>query len=235
MQFELPSKTLRGAAVVDVEGAVTPARAPGIAWAVGLLLLAAWLGAPAAWGQMSGSAHDFSAQGWSGGEICIACHTPHSADTTLAGAPLWNHEVSVAVYEVYSSPTMDVVVGQPGAVSKLCLSCHDGTVAVDSFGGNSGTNFMTGDSNLSTILSDDHPIGIDWLHQTQPQDCSGCHDIYSGTPALLSPYALPFFGPFGSQKMECPTCHDAHNSAGFPGLLRRSTLGSELCLACHGK
>ena len=61
------------------------------------------------------------------GDICIFCHSPHS----LAGqSPLWNHEMSVAPYTPYSSSTLKATVGQPTGASKLCLSCHDGTVAL---------------------------------------------------------------------------------------------------------
>jgi len=38
---------------------------------------------------ISGSAHDFSGNGWSGGQICIVCHTPHNADATVAESPAW--------------------------------------------------------------------------------------------------------------------------------------------------
>ncbi len=198
-------------------------------------MLALLLGSQSAQGGITDSAHDFSAYGWSGGEICIVCHTPHNADTTVSAAPLWDHEVSNAVYVVYSSPTMDVPVGQPGPISKLCLSCHDGTVAADSFGGNAGGYFLTGNLDLETNLQDDHPIGIDWDHQTDQSVCSSCHDVYGYNPALLRDDVLSFSGPLGSMTLECGTCHDAHNSEGFPSLLRRSMVGSELCLVCHGK
>jgi hypothetical protein len=94
---------------------------------------------PAAAG-ITGSVHDFSAYGWSNGEICSICHIPHNGSTT-SDAPIWNHAVSSATYTLYSSSTMDVVAEQPGpgSYSRMCLSCHDGTVAVDSFGGNTGT------------------------------------------------------------------------------------------------
>ncbi len=102
------------------------------------------------------------------------CHTPHNADASVTDAPLWNHEVTTAIYTVYSSPTMDVPVGQPGGISKLCLSCHDGTVAVDNFGGTTDGAVTIGsyatppsyNPALTTDLSDDHPIGMEWDHQT---------------------------------------------------------------------
>jgi len=64
-------------------------------------------------------------------EICVFCHTPHGADTTVS-APLWNKTKSTASYTMYDSPTMDQAEpGAPGGVSVACLSCHDGTQAMD--------------------------------------------------------------------------------------------------------
>ena len=182
-------------------------------------------------GQITGSAHDFSGELWGGGEICIACHTPHNAYTSVPDAPLWNHELTTATFTVYSSPTMDVSVPQPSDVSKLCLSCHDGTIALDSYGGNTGSTTIAVDSNLSTDLSNDHPISIDWDHQTTPPSgpCGKCHAVHGGGPPTNP--ALPFF----EGKVECATCHDVHNTSTSTKLLRLPLAGSELCLYCHGK
>ena len=82
-------------------------------------------------GQIVGSEHDFSSYAWSGGEICKPCHTPHFA---MAGIPrLWNHELTVANYTMHAGPGS--AVDDFDLQSRLCLSCHDGTVALDSFGG----------------------------------------------------------------------------------------------------
>ncbi len=185
-----------------------------------------------AWGSISGSAHDFSGNGWSGGKICEPCHTPHNADSTMTGAPLWNHEVSTATYTLYSSPTMDVTVEQPGPVSKVCLSCHDGTVAVDSFGGQTGSTMITGAANLGTDLSNDHPIGILWQHQTTgPGAASDCNPCHFGP----EPRKVVFFGTSYADglKMECASCHDVHNGAGFPFLTVETMANSQLCFQCH--
>ncbi|MCF6248770.1 MAG: cytochrome C, partial [Desulfobacula sp.] len=87
-----------------------------------------------AWAGITGSAHDFSgATTWnSSGEICITCHTPHNAD--INEQPLWNHTVTAASYTLYTSGTLDSVAGQPAGTSKRCLSGHDGTGALDSYG-----------------------------------------------------------------------------------------------------
>ncbi|MCX7016040.1 MAG: hypothetical protein NTW86_26370 [Candidatus Sumerlaeota bacterium] len=59
--------------------------------------------------------------------VCIFCHTPHGG---RADAPLWNRRDSAAAYIPYDSPTLKALPGQPTGSSKLCLSCHDGTIAM---------------------------------------------------------------------------------------------------------
>lgn len=65
---------------------------------------------------------------------CVFCHTPHSS--SKAG-PLWNHSLSNATYVVksqpsgfYGDPWRVSLAGQPDGSSRLCLGCHDGTVAL---------------------------------------------------------------------------------------------------------
>ena len=180
-------------------------------------------------GGIAGSAHDFSAQGWSGGKVCLSCHTPHNADATVDGAPLWNHEVTAATYTLYGSPSMVGATEQPRSVSRLCLSCHDGTVALDSFGGVTGGTFINDSAKIETNLTDDHPISIRWQHQNDMSNgvCLNCHSIHP--PAFVS--ELPFFDGY----VECATCHDVHNGTQYGKLLRMSRQGSQLCLHCHGK
>jgi len=64
-------------------------------------------------------------------EVCVFCHTPHFSNADLVDAPLWNRMTSGAVYTPYDSSTEDSKPGQPGGNSIACLSCHDGTVALD--------------------------------------------------------------------------------------------------------
>ena len=111
------------------------------------------------------SKHDMSTGGGSstygGGtsQVCIFCHTPHNALSTIV--PLWNHTTTTQTFAMYTSSTLNAVMtGQPGNVSKACLSCHDGTVAVDSYGGATGSHLITGTALLGTDLTNDHPIGF---------------------------------------------------------------------------
>ncbi|MEH6471734.1 MAG: hypothetical protein V7752_10810, partial [Halopseudomonas sp.] len=78
----------------------------------------------------------------SSSEICVFCHTPHGADTSGA-LPLWNRTLSAETYDTYGADTLDALdaiesganandnhLPQPAGSSKLCLSCHDGTLAI---------------------------------------------------------------------------------------------------------
>jgi len=72
-------------------------------------------------------------------EVCVFCHTPHGADTgALAEKPLWNKTLTAKTYVVYTSKSLDAEtilntsLQQPLGSSKLCLSCHDGAMALGS-------------------------------------------------------------------------------------------------------
>ena len=118
-------------------------------------------------------------------EVCVFCHTPHGDPLKSGKAFLWNHKASSQTYTNYSSTSMNATIGDHGESSKMCLSCHDGTVAVgavDVFNGrlasdqtvtemtvsgdgvnadgtiiDSGTGY---NSNLGTDLRNDHPVGF---------------------------------------------------------------------------
>ena len=184
-------------------------------------------------GQLSGTAHDFTGETWSGGEICIACHTPHNGDLTVPGAPLWSHEVSTATFTVYvGGGTMDATVGQPSAQSLLCLSCHDGTVALDSYGGTTGTTFLTAldDGFVGTDLSNDHPISFTYDDNLATTD-GALHDPLTANSGLGGSIDEDLL--FGG-RVQCASCHDVHGT-GNTYLLRIDNAGSALCLTCHNK
>lgn len=73
-------------------------------------------------------------------EICVFCHTPHGG-ATGAPVPLWNKRLGVGgapagggsytTYDTLQTPSLDGTVAQVGSVSMACLSCHDGTQAMD--------------------------------------------------------------------------------------------------------
>ncbi|MBI2522626.1 MAG: cytochrome c3 family protein [Bdellovibrio sp.] len=175
---------------------------------------------------IAGSAHDFTATGWGDGNICKVCHTPHNANTTIPNSPLWNHAVTTATFTPYSSSTLNASVGQPTGVSKLCLSCHDGTVAADSFGGRLGTHIV---DNIGTDLRDHHPVSF--VYDSALAVADG---------ALFDPTIQPTVlgGTIASDllvggRLECSSCHDVHNRYDNNELLKINDSGSALCLACH--
>jgi predicted CXXCH cytochrome family protein len=191
-------------------------------------------------GSITGSLHDFTASAWSGGRICVACHTPHKADTSITDAPLWNHKNSTQTYGLYSSATLNATMGQPGSTSKLCLSCHDGTVAVDSFGGATGTTMISAANNIGNSLADDHPIGFTYNAALASADGSlydpSTKTITIGSGAQTKTGTINAVMLY-SGKMECSSCHDVHNTftVGTTGLTKMAQAGSQLCFACHNK
>ena len=97
--------------------------------------------------------------------VCIFCHTPHHSSDVM---PLWSRKMSSAIYNLYASNTLVGKPGQPTGSSRLCLSCHDGTIAIGmifnmpneiSMAGGVST-LPPGPTNLETDLSDDHPISF---------------------------------------------------------------------------
>jgi len=180
-----------------------------------------------------GSSHDFSPNAWSQGEICKACHTPHNG-AMLPEAPLWNHELTTATFTLYTSSTLNAVMGQPDGNSKLCLSCHDGTVALENFGGvtTGTTKILPGNpAYVGTNLTNDHPVSFTYNTALATAD-GGLFDpstTQSGLGGTITNTML------FSNKMQCASCHDVHNSYGINGLLVKSNAASALCLTCHDK
>jgi predicted CXXCH cytochrome family protein len=184
-----------------------------------------------------GSAHDFSDDSWNTtGEICIVCHTPHNADMTVSNAPLWNHQVTaVTNYQLYSSATFNgaSTIGQPDESSKLCLSCHDGTVALENFGTmTTGVNYIQGIYNLGSDLRDDHPISFTYDANLSTTDGELFDPLVTTVPELGGTIDSKMLF---NHKLQCASCHDVHNSSGENYLLLFSNNASNLCLSCHDK
>ena len=197
---------------------------------------------------IAGSGHDLSANGWALGEICIVCHTPHNATLPMI-VPLWNHETSVAAWAPYvdtGDNTLDSAPGAPQGCSIACLSCHDGTVAVDSFGGAAGGTMIGAISATADIgfdLTDDHPISMTYDAALAGVDL----ELYDPTATAANLPITPgnidvamLKGP-GNDQVECCSCHDVHNTEcpACPYLLVKLNAGapneSALCLTCHNK
>jgi len=201
-----------------------------------ILLTAALAGAGVCHGAgtIAGTPHDLSTRGWGTTELCKFCHTPHLAQAAVQAAPLWNHRTTTVNYNMYNSATFKGAASQqqPGPASKLCLSCHDGTVAVDAFanGGalQTGTHFMTSTNLVGTggSLANDHPIAFNYdaaLATADPQLVVPADASY-----VDSAHTIPLF----ASKLECASCHATHDNT-YTKFLRISNAGSALCLKCH--
>ena len=169
-------------------------------------------------GGVEGTAHDLSAT--QGGDVCGFCHTPHGA---IGGTPLWNHRLSNAYYQIYQSTSLQAKPGQPTGSSKLCLSCHDGTIALgDTVRGNySGAKIPPGKTNLDTDLSDDHPIGFVYSGSLSAEDTQ-----------LRTPSSLPESLKLKDGLLQCTTCHDPHDNK-YGKFLTMSNVRSQMCINCH--
>lgn len=209
-----------------------------------------------------GSRHDLSTG--TTPEVCEFCHTPHNASQNLA-SPLWNRAETTQVFTLYGSPSLDATPGQPGtatsnpgAITRLCLSCHDGVNAYTDVHGRS----------VSTKHDVVMPPRFDAPDTTTYPNCERCHpDYYSGRKRVLvlgtdlsddHPVSMPYPAGQGSDFVdppdpaagwggssrndvklfagfvECSSCHEVHDNG--PGhFLRKSNAGSALCLTCHMK
>ncbi|MBM4032161.1 MAG: cytochrome c3 family protein [Planctomycetes bacterium] len=182
--------------------------------------------APAGAG-MAGAPHDLSGAGYGTDQICIFCHTPHHSKIAQLDIKLWNHETTTATYQLYGGGTTSsgTTVNQPGKNSKVCLSCHDGSVAIDSYGAHAGTVFMTGDKLMSPDLRDDHPIGVVLTAGAKYQVPSG------GVSGGVRLYPTNASG----NSVECSSCHGVHSITYANYLKKDNSNKSQLCLSCHIK
>ena len=211
------------------------------------------------------SKHDFSMSGTGGkygsqdtNQVCVFCHIPHRA---LSTQYVWNRNLPAASsYSIYGghsnpSPTMKATPAQPKAPSLRCLSCHDGSVAIDAFnagrtwtprmpaigdinypgspygegGANIGGNYA-GNGNVND-LTDDHPISFVF------NDALATADGQLATPAVVVAAGLPLYGTDPANKtLAGTTCHEVHRTYPFKWLLRVDVEdASALCRTCHLK
>ncbi len=163
-------------------------------------------------------------------EVCIFCHTPHHARQDIPY--LWNRSAQTTNYTPYASSTLSATVGQPTSASKLCLSCHDGTIALGAVLSEPtpisfmGANTLSGrSSSLTTDLSDDHPVSFDY----QSSITSGNLELVDTTALIGSQVQLDSTG-----QLQCTACHDPHDDA-WGKFLVMSNQNSALCIKCHNK
>lgn len=216
---------------------------------------------------ITGSKHDFSSDTWSDSQICKPCHTPHNAIAPELTGRIWAHTLSTATYTLHGSSVTGEGTRLDGtrsggqadmdSATRLCLSCHDGTVALDSFqgkmgassGNTMGTEFPGSGGDLGTDLSNDHPVGLSVVYKEEYKP-GGSHYAYkpmasvkaAGIRFVVQSTTRTYTNQSGvevtanNESISCISCHDVHNGAGFTtGLLRMDNTGSAMCLACHDK
>lgn len=215
--------------------------------------------------------HDFSAgsairntDASINGQTCVFCHTPHLGSVSV---PLWNRNSLTSTYQVYASSTMDAAAPTSAqiqsAVSGACMSCHDGSIAIDvlanlagvahtasvaftrqttakatyAASGTGTNNILAGGSPyLGTDLRNDHPITIVYETARAATPAEFVAQTITGTKITVgTTEPLPLYGAStATATVECASCHNPHNnSRGM--FLRKSNAGSALCLTCHIK
>ena len=161
-------------------------------------------------------------------KICVFCHTPHNATPFT---PLWNKNIEGQTYTLYHSSTLSVVPGQPSGPTRLCLSCHDGMIALGEVV-KPPKPLRPGDkiemitdklsssmrSYLGTDISNDHPVAFSYY------DALPNPELADTLPPILHTY--------GDGNIHCTTCHDPHDNS-FGKFLVMNNTYSALCITCH--
>ncbi len=194
------------------------------------------------------------------GEVCVFCHIPHNAQP---GKPLWNRTMPTSSYTMYSSTYLErfnypvpsdlgSANSEPGQLSRQCLSCHDGTVAIGSIyavrGTALGSAIAVSDTNpdgtmkntssafIGTDLRKHHPVGFEYDSTKTLSIGVDTKTIeLKGTPD--SPVKL--FASSGKNYVECSSCHDPHkNNTKFLRVDNQGSHGANIkktCTSCHDK
>ena len=155
--------------------------------------------------------------------MCVFCHTPHNANPTRG---LWNRELPGVTYKLYQSSTLQAVIDQPTGDSRLCLSCHDGLLALGNVRVPADNNFsldrLTGANSLGTDLSDDHPVSLHYDNSLAALQGELADPMNLEQPIKLDE----------NQDLQCSTCHDPHEAV-IPKFLRMDNRFGKLCTVCH--
>jgi predicted CXXCH cytochrome family protein len=159
-------------------------------------------------------------------QICKFCHIPHQGAEKGGN----NRPNSVSAYQPYSSPTLaSAPPGVPTGATRICLSCHDGTIAI----GQTVRSGMIGMVNAGpggTIPEGPGNVGTD-LRKTHPVS------FHPGlSPEIRTPPPGDAVKLDASGAVQCTSCHDPHRDRIDPvrgKFLVKSNRASALCLSCH--
>jgi predicted CXXCH cytochrome family protein len=186
-------------------------------------------------------------------EICVFCHTPHGADSSAA-VPLWNRTLSTASYNTYASlgtSTLDSASTTVGSVSLACLSCHDGTQAMNTVINSPGSG-TTGDVGsgsgtgphgwvefqamsevsgemiyIGTDLRNDHPISIQYAGAVNGHGANDPDFNAANSTTVASGTTVWYIdtGTAGKQKTDLPLYNRVGGSLNGQALVE--------CATCH--
>ncbi len=182
-------------------------------------------------GQQTLNPHKFDADNWEYSERCNPCHvyTSNIADTGNG---------YLIAYETDSLNAADTTY--LSGISKICVTCHDGTVAT--FGHDNNASPATADAGTTN----NHPVSIAYPIRDSVKTKLYNPDItLSGLGGTITKDMLK------NGRVECTSCHDVHFSTEktackscpspspaetediqYASLLKTNKKSS-LCLTCH--
>jgi predicted CXXCH cytochrome family protein len=166
-------------------------------------------------------------------DACLYCHAPHSGVGTPNPA-LWSQTLSQQSYTPYSSTTLHNSQLQPalGASSSLCLSCHDGTVAVGQtqpYGTVTMSGAMNAADTFGANLQGSHPFSLKLPMVDAPDLVASLVSTHTTSDPLKQVNLI-------ANNVECTSCHSPHAQAidtVSQNFLVRDGASGQLCLACH--
>ena len=230
-----------------------------------------------------GGPHDFTTQSpgsttflWGGATLgtpgstyvnpCQVCHIPHKApDSGLTKAPLWNHAASqnssYVTYDQGNSARFNALgLSATLGSSVACLSCHDGSVAVNQAYGKTVPNANGTTTGATAYYAPTFAVETGtatvgpWTSASGAGPYLGRNDLthmhpigvsYSAAvlvdstlqplPAAGTVFAQMLKGP--NQTVECASCHDIHGTIGASATVSHELIvdlnNAQLCGTCH--
>ncbi|MBI3563644.1 MAG: hypothetical protein HY079_00450 [Elusimicrobia bacterium] len=205
------------------------------------LLVACTVGAyaytPTAGTKIAGSKHDFTLQ-YNGQDMkavtmCSTCHEMHKPAKM---APLWARQDPTATGWIVQSHDVAHALTDPGetgfiaasdfvkARSGMCLSCHDGTMAIS----NGVVMDAASRANFGRDLSENHNVG---------RERSATSNGVAVAQSILDTHDTAVVNGVTKYYIGCGSCHAMHNNNFTTKLVRNVdasvAASGPVCLNCH--